>query len=128
LHFIYVIGIVFLLDGGWMEVLFRTKRLQKVCNSEQETISAFGRTCGRLLQRRLVDLAAATSLAELSALPQTRCHPLKGQREGQFAVNLEHPRRLILEPAHDPVPLSKDGGIDLQRITRVWVVEVVDYH
>lgn len=111
-----------------MEVLFTTKKLQKVCNSEQEITRKFGRTCGKLLQKRLADLAAAASLAELSTLPQARCHPLEGQREGQFAVNLEHPRRLILEPAHDPVPLREDGSIDLARVTRVWVVEVVDYH
>lgn len=111
-----------------MEVLFRTKKLQKACNSEREIIRTFGVSCGRLLQRRLADLAAAASLAELSTLPQTRCHPLKGQREGQFAVDLEHPRRLILEPAHDPPPLREDGGIDLERVTRIRVVEVVDYH
>jgi len=111
-----------------VEVLFTTKKLQKVCNSKQGITRKFGRTCGRLLQRRLADLAAAASLAELSTLPQARCHPLKGQREGQFAVDLEHPRRLILEPAHDSVPLREDGGIDLARVTRVWVVEVEDYH
>jgi proteic killer suppression protein len=111
-----------------VQVLFRTRKLQKICNSEQEIIRKFGRTCGRLLQRRLEDLAAATSLGELSTLPPARCHPLEGQREGQFAVNLEHPRRLILEPAHNPVPLREDGSIDLARVTRVWVVEVVDYH
>ncbi len=111
-----------------MEVLFTTRKLQKVCNSEREIIRVFGPSCGRLLQRRLVDLAAAASLAELSTLPQARCHPLKGQREGQFALDLEHPRRLILEAAHDPVPVREDGGIDLERVTRVCVVEVVDYH
>lgn len=111
-----------------MEVLFATKKLQKVCNSEREIIRTFGASCGRLLQRRLADLAAAVSLADLSTLPQARCHPLKGEREGQFAVDLEHPRRLIVEAAHAPVPRTEDGGIDLQRVTRIWVVEVVDYH
>lgn len=111
-----------------MEVLFRTKRLQRVCNSEQEIMRKFGQACGRKLRRRLADLAAATSLAELSTVLPARCHPLKGKREGQFAVDLEHPFRLILQPAHDPVPLMEDGRINLERVTRVWVVEVVDYH
>ncbi len=111
-----------------MEVVFATKKFQKTCNSEREIIRRYGARCGRLLQRRLADLAAAASLAEMSSLPQARCHPLKGDRAGQFAVDLEYPRRLIVEPAHQPVPVRQDGGVDLLRVTRVRVIEVVDYH
>jgi len=111
-----------------VEVLFRTRKLQKICNSGRETIRHFGQRRGRLLQMRLADIAAASTLAELSTLPQARCHPLSGDRTGQFAVDLEQPFRLILEPAHDPLPLKADAGIDLERVTRVWIVEVTDYH
>ena len=39
-----------------------------------------------------------------------------------------HPYRLILEPNHHPIPRNADGGIDTDRITAVFIVDVVDYH
>ena len=35
-----------------------------------------------------------------------RFHPLTGDRAGQFALDLDHPNRLILEPNHNPIPLD----------------------
>lgn len=111
-----------------MEVLFTTKKLQKVCNSGEEIIRRYGQERGKRLQRRLAELAAAVSLAEVATLPQARLHSLSGDRAGQFAVDLQYPFRLILEPANEPVPRMAGGGVDLSRVTRVRIVEVVDYH
>jgi len=30
--------------------------------------------------------------------------------------------------ANDPVPRREDGGIDLERVTAIRILEVVDYH
>jgi proteic killer suppression protein len=57
-----------------------------------------------------------------------RCHPLTGDRHGQFALQLWGPFRLVLEPDHAPLPTLVDGGLDTEAITRVRIVEVVDYH
>ena len=57
-----------------------------------------------------------------------RRHMLVGNRQGQYAVDLVHPLRLILEPRHDPVPVRDDGGIDTDRVTSITILEVVDYH
>lgn len=111
-----------------MEVLFRAKKLQKICNSAGEIIKRYGPERGKRLQRRLAELAAAGSLAEVATLPQARLHSLSGDRAGQYAVDLQYPFRLILEPADEPVPRLAGGGVDLDRVTRVWIVEVVDYH
>jgi len=57
-----------------------------------------------------------------------RCHALTGDRAGQYSLSLWGANRLILEPDHDPVPLLASGGIDRARVTRIRIVEVVDYH
>jgi len=44
------------------------------------------------------------------------------------AVDLVHPRRLVVEPAHDPVPTKADGGLDWPEVKRIVIVEIVDYH
>ena len=45
-----------------------------------------------------------------------------------FAIDLVHPFRLVFEPNHDPLPRRKDGGIDLEQVTAIKILEVVDYH
>ena len=71
---------------------------------------------------------AADTPDDISRLPPARCHELKQDRKGQLAVDLVHPKRLIFEPDHDPVPKKKDGGVDWKGVTRVLVIEVTDYH
>ena len=57
-----------------------------------------------------------------------RLHQLRGNRAGQFAIDLTDPYRLILQPNHNPVPQKDGGGIDLTRVTAITIIEVVDYH
>lgn len=73
-------------------------------------------------------LQAAPTLNDMSLLPPERRHELKGKRIGTFAVDLEHPYRLIFKPAHNPVPRKHDGGIDLKEVTAITIMGVEDYH
>jgi plasmid maintenance system killer protein len=82
----------------------------------------------KLLKRRLYQLRDAENLAVLRLLSQVRCHELKGNREGMLAVDLDHPYRLIFEPANNPIPRKTDGGLDWTSVTVVRVLGVEDYH
>lgn len=73
------------------------------------------------------DLRAATCLEDMRQLPG-RCHELKWNRAGQFAVSLDGLNRLIFEPANDPIPSKPDGGIDWSQVTSISIVGVEDYH
>jgi proteic killer suppression protein len=53
---------------------------------------------------------------------------LKGNRQGQFAVDVVHPYRLIFEPANDPIPRKDDRGFDWTKITAIRVIAVENYH
>lgn len=75
-----------------------------------------------------MELSAADCLDDISKLPGARCHPLTGNRNGQFSVDLDHPYRLIFIPANDPIPLGKDGGMEWKKITEVEIVEIADTH
>lgn len=88
----------------------------------------WGAENARKIRQRLAELNAAATLADVGRLPPARLHALKGDRRGQFAVDVKHPFRLLFEPAHDPVPLKDDGGLDLGRITRVRVLSIEVYH
>lgn len=81
-----------------------------------------------MIRRRMDDLRAAETLVDFRTLPQARCHELKGDRHGQLSLQLKHPYRLIITPAHDPIPRKDDGGLDWTQVTAVLILEVVDYH
>lgn len=111
-----------------MEIAFGSRKLQKLCNSEKEMRAKLGDRCAKVLQLRFTQIAASPTLENLGKIPGARCHELTADRKGQLAVDLVHPRRLVFEPDHDPVPEKPDGWLDLQQVTRVIIVEIVDYH
>ena len=77
---------------------------------------------------RMAVLRAIQNLALVPETPPDRRHKLSGDRDGQFAVDLVHPYRLVFEAGHDPVPRNDDGGIDTGQVTAIRILDVVDYH
>ena len=110
-----------------MELSFGTKKLQKSCNTDRETVKHYGKTCARRLRTRLDDLKAASTLESFRYLGG-RCHELKGDRKGQLSLDLEHPLRLIFEPVGDGVLRKDDGGLDWNSVKAVQVLGVEDTH
>ena len=111
-----------------MVIYFRTKRLQKTCSNANEAIKKLGPKMAWKLQQRLMELKAASCLADISKFPPARCHPLSGDRDGQLSVDLEHPYRLLFIPANDPIPVTQDGGLDWAKVTEIEIVEIADTH
>jgi plasmid maintenance system killer protein len=111
-----------------MVILFKTAKFEKECNNENLMIKRFGALRAKLLRRRLNEFHAAASLDVLRRLPQVRCHELKGRRKGQLSVDLDHPYRLVFEPADNPIPKKPDGGLDWTKVITVRLVGVEDTH
>jgi len=111
-----------------MDIVFKSKKLERTLNSEKEIYRKYGEGIGRLLMRRLQFLRSAPTLADVPQKPPERCHELSGDRKGEFAMDLKHPYRLIFRPYHDPVPRKEDSGIDLNKITKIEIFTIEDYH
>jgi plasmid maintenance system killer protein len=111
-----------------VDILFQDRKLEKACNNQSLLIRKYGPVRAKLLRRRLDEFRAADNLEVLRSLPQVRCHELKGNREGTLAVDLDHPYRLIFEPANNPIPRKSDGGLDWTKVTSIRVLTVEDYH
>ena len=68
----------------------------------------------RQAEKRLDILDAATSLADLQALPSNALEALKGDRKGQYSIRINRQWRICFEwPEGQREPLN---------------VEIVDYH
>lgn len=111
-----------------MVVSFSSNRLQKLCNSEKEMRAKLGVRVADKLAQRLSELRAVDILEDLTRLLSARCHELGQNRAGQLAIDLIHPDRLVFKPDHNPLPRKPDGGLDWTKVTRVTVMEIIDYH
>ncbi len=111
-----------------MDISFNNKKLEKAFNSEKKLIKQFSKENARYIMRRMMVLKAAPSLAHVPYRPPERRHELTGDMKGTYAVDIKHPYRLTFEPNHNPLPLKKDGGIDLEKVTSITILEVEDYH
>lgn len=111
-----------------MDIIFNSGKQEKLFNNHKSLIREYGEQQAQRIRRRLDEIRAAETLADLRTLPQARCHELTGNRAGQLSVDVVHPYRLIFVPAHDPIPLKADGGLDWTRVTAVQIIGVEDTH
>lgn len=94
-----------------MIVSYRDKRTERLAAGQHvKEFSGFVRQA----ETRLDRLDAATSLADLAALPGNRLEALKGDRAGQFSIRINDQWRICFA-----WPEESRGPID---------VEIVDYH
>ncbi|WP_035988116.1 type II toxin-antitoxin system RelE/ParE family toxin [Leptolyngbya sp. KIOST-1] len=108
-----------------MEITFTDEKLRQLCERPQLAQKKLGAPCARKLRTRLADIDAASSVKELIA---GRPHPLRGDRDGQFAVDLAGGKRLVFKPENEPVPQREDGSIDWAKVTQVCICFIGDYH
>jgi proteic killer suppression protein len=108
-----------------LELHFKNKKIRELCEKRSVAEKKLGADCARKLRTRLDDLNAATSVTDLVA---GNPHPLKGDRHGQFAVELTGGWRLVFVPRNDPCPFKVDGSIDWSQVTIICIEFIGDYH
>jgi len=76
-------------------VKFKTRQLRTCYLQHRKARQAFGETVARRYIQRINIIQNTQSIDELMRLPALRCHALKGDRSGQYAINLTGFYRLI---------------------------------
>lgn len=108
-----------------MKLIFASKQLKSICEIENLATKKFGAPVTKKLKSRLADIVAAERVGDLVL---GRPHPLKGNRQGQFALTLHGGIRLVFEPSMDEVPRTDNGSINWPDVNGVNVVFIGDYH
>lgn len=98
-----------------MEITFKTHRLEKVCTIASETEKKYGKEMAEKIHQRIDEIYASDTIEELVNFRIGRCHLLKGNRKGQYAMDLINPYRLIFEKIGNEIQIAK-------------ITEIVDYH
>lgn len=90
-----------------MIVNFKTKKLEKCFCEISQAQKEFGAPIARKYIQRVNLIKAAKNLDEVMGLPGLRCHPLKGKRQGQYAVKLTGFYRLIFTVDGDCLDIAQ---------------------
>lgn len=98
-----------------LEITYKSSKLRKVCTDSSVARKEYNFEMAQKIAQRMSQLIAADSIEMLIKFQIGRCHQLKGDRKGQFAMDLVHPYRLVFE--------EKDSQIQLIRI-----IAIEDYH
>jgi plasmid maintenance system killer protein len=111
-----------------MQIRFISAKLQKAVSVEKTLNKTFGQQMAKRIKTGLALLQSVDNLARVPTLGSIRCHQLSSNRDEQFAIDLVHPKRLVFQADHEPIPRLEDGGIDKAKITQIVIVEILDYH
>lgn len=98
-----------------MRVHYRNKQLAKECEDAEVATKKYGNDMAEKIDQRIGELIAANCVDDLIKYRIGRCHSLKGDRKGQYAMDLVHPDRIIF---------SKLNGNEIA----VEILEIGDYH
>lgn len=98
-----------------MQVNYKNRQIEKICTNASAATKKYGKRTAGLIHQRVDELYAADSVEMLVQFRIGRCHQLVGDRKGQFAMDLEHPLRLVFEVIRDEIQIAE-------------IQEIVDYH
>lgn len=98
-----------------MQIEYKNKKIEKICTRAGEAEKKHGRDMAEKIRMRIRQIEAAESVEQMIQWNIGRCHLLLGQRQGQYAVDLVHPYRLVFEKEGDLIQIA-------------WITEIVDYH
>ena len=102
-----------------MEIQYRDSKIEKVCLSMKEAKKKHGDLAEKI-HLRIKQLLAVDNLEEAISVRSMRLHPLKGDRDGEYAVSLNGNYRMIF------TAVEKNGK--LSEIKIITIEEIVDYH
>ena len=98
-----------------MEISYKNKKIERECTDAKVSDKTYGSDMSEKIQMHIGEITAADTVQQMIEFHIGRCHPLKNNRKGQYAVDLVHPYRLVFEKHGDEIQIAH-------------ILEIVDYH
>ena len=98
-----------------MQVAFRSAKLKKTCSVFRNTVRAYGQQMAEMIHARMKQIEAFDTVEVLIEYGIGKCHPLTGDRKGQYAMNLTKNWRLVFSKQGDQIQIA-------------CIEEIEDYH
>ena len=110
-----------------MEIEYSNRRLKAQLTTPLELKKTYG-SIAQKVNLRLQQMISSPTLTVLQSIPGAKCHQLKGNMVGKWAVEVSANYRMIFELDHDPIPKNPNNSIDTNLITKIKILSVEDYH
>ena len=109
-----------------MELTYKNDKLQDLCENpkfNKELVKKYGAEVAVKLPKRIKELKAFSSLNDVPTSPPYRRHKLTGDRDGQFAININGQYRLIFRQKENKIIIE-----DLRKIKEIEIMEVSKHY
>lgn len=80
-----------------MKIKYKSRKLEKICTDAKTAEKNYGTRMAIKIHQRIDEISAALSVSMLVQYHIGRCHALTQNRQGQYAMDLVHPYRLVFE-------------------------------
>lgn len=90
-----------------MEIAFRTRKLEREYQEYARAVKSYGSEVARRYIQRINIIKQARDIKELMSLPALRCHALKGNYHGEYAIKLTGFYRLIFTLKGDALEIAQ---------------------
>ena len=98
-----------------MQIEYKNQRMRDICTNASTARKRYGDRMAAKIHQRIDEILAIDAVETLVRCKIGRCHALVGDREGQYAMDLIHPQRLVF--------IKLDNEVQVVRIE-----EITDYH
>lgn len=110
-----------------MKLTYKNNKLEKSLTVDKEIIKSYGQLAKKIKQR-ITELQEADNLAIIATLPFMRLHPYKGNRKGEWSIDIFKNWRICFEIPDQSIPGKEDTGVNLEKVTSIKIMSVEDPH
>lgn len=95
-----------------MKVEYKTNKLRRECTERKAASRAYGEEMAEKIMQRVKQIRSFPTVEMLIENSVGRCHPLKGNRKGEYAMDLIHPYRLVFLKTGDTIQIARITAIE----------------
>lgn len=98
-----------------MQITYRDNRIERVCTDYSAAKKVYDVRMAAKIHQRIREIEQSENVEMMIRFRIGRCHLLKGDRQGEYAIDLVHPYRLVFIKRGDKIQIAE-------------IMEIVDYH
>lgn len=110
-----------------MNLNYKNKKLEQSLTEDKNIIKNYG-GLSKKIKQRIEQLKASDDLSIIAKIPVLRLHPYKGDRLGEWSIDIQENWRICFEIDQDPIPTLEDGGVNLNMVSAIKILSIVDPH
>jgi len=109
-----------------MDVTYKNRKLERSLTDDSLLVKKYGDRAKKVKQR-LTLLKTAPTLFDISRLPPTRLHQYKGERKGEWSIDIKDNWRIIFEIISIESDIS-NKSVNKNEINAIKIISIEDPH